>query len=127
MALEFENYMSYCFNFGIVPTLGLFATWLGVNLAEFEKKVAHYRSTRPSTADQLEVCKEVLRGFVETKALDGDIAPALYLHQNKAYYDAVENAPVQKSKEMEAHVRDESQLAELIELLPEEVKTVDKG
>lgn len=127
VAMEFENFMSYCFNFGIVPTLGLFATWLGVNLADFEKKVAHYRTTRPSAATQLEVCKEILRGFVETKALDGDIAPALYLHQNKAYYDAVENAPVQRPKETEAHVRDETQLAELIDLLPEEVKVGNKG
>lgn len=119
--VEFENFMNYCFTFAISPTLGLFATWLGVSLEDFEGKLAHYKSTRPETARAFEVCKELLRGFLETKALDGDIAPAIYLHQNKAYFDAVESAPVKKKKETEAHVRDESQLAELIELLPVDV------
>lgn len=119
---EFESYMNYCDAFMISPTLGLYATWLGASLDDFESMLRHYRTARPSTASALEVTKELLRGFLETKALDGDIAPAVYLHQNKAYFDAVETTAVRHEAPSDAHVRDSSQIAEVIDMLPESVK-----
>lgn len=120
---EFENYMNYCDTFMISPTLGLYATWLGKSLEGFEAELRHDRTARPSTASALEVTKELLRSFLETKALDGDIAPAVYLHQNKAYFDAVETSRVQHESASDTHVRDRHQIAEVIDMLPESVKS----
>lgn len=117
---EFDTFMTYCDTFLIAPTLGLFAIWLGTNLDDFEAKRDHYLTTRPSAANALDICKELLRGFLETKALDGDIAPAVYLHQNKYMYQAVETAPSRVSKDKGEHIRDASQIAEVIQLLPDE-------
>lgn len=119
---EFENYMNYCDTFMISPTLGLYAAWLGVNINDFETRLRHYKTARPSAAAALEVTKELLRSFLETKALDGDIAPAVYLHQNKAYFDAVETSTVRHETVSDAHIRDSSQIAEVIDMLPEEIK-----
>lgn len=115
---ELENFMAYCDTFMITPTMGLFAAWLGVSVEQFEKNLKHYATARPDTAGALRVAKEVIRGFLETKTLDGDIPPAVYLHQNKAYYGAVETAPVRVESPVAAHVRDEEQIAEIIEMLP---------
>lgn len=115
---QLELFMAYCDTFFIVPTLGLFATWMGASVETFESTLKHYNTTRPETARTLLVAKEVIRGFLETKALDGDIAPAVYLHQNKAYYGAVETAPVKIAAPSAKHVRDREQIAEIIDMLP---------
>ena len=115
---QLDLFMNYCDTFMITPTWGLFSAWLGCGVEAMERNIAHYVSTRPDVADALRLAKEVIRGFLETKALDGDIAPAVYLHQNKAYYGAVETAPARIEQKVDAHVRDESQIAEIIDMLP---------
>lgn len=115
---QLETFMTYCDTFMITPTWGLFSAWLGCGIEVMERNISHFKNTRPDAADALVLAKEVIRGFLETKALDGDIAPAVYLHQNKAYYGAVETAPAKVDKPLAAHVRDESQIAEIIDMLP---------
>lgn len=116
---QLDLFMTYCDTFMITPTWGLFSAWLGCGVEATERNIAHYTTTRPDTADALRLAKEIIRGFLETKALDGDIAPAVYLHQNKAYYGAVETAPAKIERKIDAHVRDESQIAEIIDMLPD--------
>ena len=119
---EFSQYMEYCETFFIPPSLGMFAVWCGTNIDDFNKHMKAYRTSRPDVASALEVCKETLRGFLESKAVDGDIAPAVYLHQNKAYFDAVETSTVRHESVSDQHVRDSAAIAEVIDLIPEEIK-----
>lgn len=119
---EFAQYMEYCEAFFIPPSIGMFAVWCGANIDDFERHLKAYRTSRPAAASALEVCKETIRGFLESKAVDGDIAPAVYLHQNKAYYDAVETSHVRHETIGEQHVRDSEQIAEVIDLIPDEIK-----
>lgn len=119
---EFSQYMEYCETFFIPPSLGMFAVWCGANLDDFNKHLKAYKTSRPECASALEVCKETIRGFLESKAVDGDIAPAVYLHQNKAYYDAVETSAVRHETVSDQHVRDSSQIAEVIDLIPDEIR-----
>lgn len=119
---EFAQYMEYCETFFIPPSLGMFAVWCGTNIDDFNKHMKAYRTSRPDVASALEVCKETLRGFLESKAVDGDIAPAVYLHQNKAYFDAVETSTVRHESASDQHVRDSAAIAEVIDLIPEEIK-----
>lgn len=119
---EFAQYMEYCETFFIPPSLGMFAVWLGTSLEDYNRHLAAYKTRRPDAAAALTVCKETIRGFLETKAIDGDIAPAVYLHQNKAYFDAVETTAVRHETMSDQHVRDSEQIAEVIDLIPEEIK-----
>lgn len=117
---EFENYMVYCETFLVSPTIGLFATWLGVSFEDYERKIVSYEMSRPDVAAELRLCKEVLRGFLETQALDSNVPPAVYLHQNKAYYDAVEANEVRHVSKTEEHVRDSEKIDEIIMAIPVE-------
>lgn len=117
---EFENYMVYCETFLVSPTIGLFATWLGVSFEDYERKIVSYEMSRPDVAAELRLCKEVLRGFLETQALDSNVPPAVYLHQNKAYYDAVEANEVRHVSKTEEHVRDSQKIDEIIMAIPVE-------
>lgn len=119
---EFELYMNYCDTFLISPTIGMFAAWLGTHVEGFEKQRLHMKTAYPEVASALAICKETIRGFLETNALDGNIAPAVYLHQNKAYFNAVETVTVKHETVQDAHVRDENQIADIIDMLPVEVK-----
>lgn len=125
---EFSQYMEYCETFFIPPSLGMFAVWCGTSLADFEKKKEACKLRRPEVAQALGVCKELIRDFVETKAMDGDVAPAVYLHQNKAYFEAVETTAVRHETTVDQHVRDPEQIGEIIDLIPDEVRRkVAKG
>lgn len=125
---EFEQYMNYCYTFMISPTIGMFAVWLGVSLKEWERRADVYEAKDPSMAATMNMCKETIRGFIESQTLDGNIPPAVYLHQNKAYYDAVEKVEVTHTNVTDAHVRDSAQIASVIEMLPDSTKKkIEKG
>lgn len=119
---EFSQYMEYCETFCIPPSLGMFAVWCGSSIADFEKKLEANKLRRPEVANALSVCKELIRDFIESKAMDGDIAPAVYLHQNKAYFNAVETTAVRHETTVDQHVRDQEQIGEIIDLIPDEIK-----
>lgn len=118
VASEFDGYMNWCYTFMVAPTIGMFSTWLGVSLADYDAKTLAYELSRPDVADELKLCKETLRGFLETQALDSNIPPAVYLHQNKAYFGAVETSEVTHVNKTEAHVRDSQKIDEVINAIP---------
>jgi len=119
---EFSQYMEYCECFYLAPSLGMFAVWCGTSLADFEKRIKQYKMSRPDASEALTIAKEVIRGFIESKAVDGDIPPAVYLHQNKAYFDAIETTAVKHETITDSHVRDADQIAEVIDLIPDAIK-----
>lgn len=119
---EFEQYMNYCYTFMVSPTIGMFAVWLGVSLEDWERREGEYDAKRPTMAATMRMCKETIRGFIESQTMDGNIPPAVYLHQNKAYYDAVEKAEVVHTNVTDAHVRDSVQIQNVIDLLPDSTK-----
>lgn len=115
---EFETYMTWCETFMIAPTIGMFAAWLGTSLDDYNSHVASYETTRPDAASMLKLAKETIRGFLETQAVDGNVAPAIYLHQNKAYFDAVETSETRHVKAIDDSVRDIEKIQEIIDLTP---------
>lgn len=119
---EFEEYMNYSFQLLISPSISLFATWLGIDRKEYDKRMNKYASKKPDLASCMKLCKETIHGFIETQAIDGAIPPAVYLHQNKAYYEAVEAVEIKHTNIADAHVRDGDQIQEAIDALPVAVK-----
>lgn len=115
---EFDTYMNYCETLLISPSIVTFAAWLGINRESYDRKIKQFETARPDVADALKLCKEVIHGFVETQALNGFIPPAVYLHQNKAYYNAVESMEVKHTNVDESHVRSREEVDEIIDLLP---------
>lgn len=119
---EFEQYMNYCYTFMVSPTIGMFAVWLGISLEDWEDRQADYEFRRPTMAATMRMCKETIRGFIESQTMDGNIPPAVYLHQNKAYYDAVEKVEVAHTNSTDAHVRDSAQIQTVIDMLPDSTR-----
>lgn len=117
---EFDAYMNYCETLLISPSIVTYATWLGIDREEYDKKIRQYESGRPELADALKLCKEVIHGFVESQALNGYVPPAVYLHQNKAYYNAVETSEIKHGNIDDSHVRSREEVAQIIDMLPSE-------
>lgn len=87
-----EEYMQFCGEQKIPPTLGLFAVWCGFTLqAMYNREI---NNKKPEEAATWTFAKEVIRGFVETAAMQNEVNPVIYFHQMKTQYGFVENKQV---------------------------------
>lgn len=116
--MEFDNYINYCFTFMVAPSIGMFAVWMGISLKEWERREDAAEAKDPAMHSAMTVCKETIRGFIESQALDGNVPAAVYLHQNKAYYDAVEKSEVIHTNVEDGHVKDIRQIDDIVSMLP---------
>lgn len=89
---KLESYFAFCGSHGIPITVGVFAVWCGVSLTRLNQ--IGRDKTRPEMVEAVDKCKDFIRGFTEMCAMDGDLNPIIYFHQNKVYFGAVENQSV---------------------------------
>lgn len=116
---EFDMYMNYCETLLIAPSIVTYAAWLGIDREEYDRRIRTYETSKRDISNAMKLCKEVIHGFVESQALNGYVPPAVYLHQNKAYYNAIESVEVKHGSVDDAHVRTAEEVNEIIDLLPE--------
>ena len=87
-----EEFLTFCGDNGVPPTIGGFAIWCGVTVQrvnQIERDKSDLDRARAFSS-----AKEVIRNFLEVSAMDSTINPIVYFHQNKVYYGAVENQQV---------------------------------
>lgn len=111
----FEEYMNYCTMFLIPPTLGMWAIWLGIaDEKGYNDEIEAKNGVDADLEKALRMTKEVLRGFLETNAMDGNIAPNVYLHQSKAHFGAVESVEQVFTPKTDKHVSNATEIEAII-------------
>lgn len=87
-----EEFLTFCGDNQVPPTIGGFAVWCGVTVNRINQ--IERDKSDPDRARAFSSAKEVIRNFLEVSAMDATINPIVYFHQNKVYYGAVENQVV---------------------------------
>lgn len=115
---ELDAFLEFCGRRFIPPTYGLYAAWCGTSSNAMDERAAHAKD--PSYTQGINLVKEIIRGFLETAAMEGDISPRLYMHQNMAYFNARENLTI--THEVSSNVAEltADEVNEIIDILPEE-------
>lgn len=90
---DLEDYLQYCTVHQIPPTIGLFAAFCGISYTRLDQ-IARDKARNPEMAETVLRVKEVLRGILETAAIDGAVNPIVFFHANKVYFGAVETPTV---------------------------------
>lgn len=120
---EFDNFMNYCETFLVPPSYSLFVIFIGgKSQDDFQKELYRLEQNNPFVYDALIMCRETLRGMLESQAVDGVIPANVFMHINKTQYGAVEKSEVQNTNVSDLHIRDEREIAqfnEQVEILPE--------
>ena len=86
-----EEYLTFCGDNKIPPTIAAFALWNGISLSRLNQIE---RGENQDVSDAIAYCKDVIRTFLELSAMDSTLNPIIYFHQQKVYYGAVENQQV---------------------------------
>lgn len=117
MFAEIEQFLEFCGENKVPPTIGGFAVWCGVTLSRFEQIIRDKNNAE--LAQAAGIVKEIIRNFLEVSAMDSSLNPIVYFHQNKVYYGAVENQQVTVRVEDNEREITPEEYAARIELLRE--------
>lgn len=110
-----EEYMTFCGEQQIPPTIGLFAVWCGFGLQAMYQR--EHNLKYPEEAATWTFAKEVIRGFVEIAAMQNEINPIVYFHQMKTQYGFKENSEVTVKVEDNRRELSETERAERVAML----------
>ena len=87
-----EAFFVFCGEQRVPPTIGLFSVWNGVTQQRYDQITRDMND--PARANAFANAKELIRSFLELAAMENDINPLIYFHQNKTMYGLVENQQV---------------------------------
>lgn len=112
----YNEFIAYCYEYQIPPTLSLFAMWCGTTVNGYNKYMKQARGS--SLGDALEECKESVRSFIELAAMQGDVDKLIYFHQQKGYYDVVEKVEVKHDIDVTTEEMTPAEIDAVINALP---------
>lgn len=87
-----EAFLGFCTEQRVPPTIGLFAVWNGITQNRYNQITRDANDN--ARAQAFSNAKELIRSFLEIAAMDNDVNPIVYFHQQKTQYDMVENQQV---------------------------------
>jgi hypothetical protein len=87
-----EEFLEFCSDWAVPPTISGFSLWNGITLARFDH--IGRDKDKPERAEAINLCKEMIRHFLEMSALDSTLNPILFFHMHKVFFGAVEQQSV---------------------------------